>query len=141
MINFDRGGPFRVALSVDPKAVWLSPPATRHFARSTAVYAIVRTGGHQQKVAVGDTLEVDRVTAAPGESVTLPAVLLVDDAGAVTTDVNALGNATITAEVVDHGKGPKIVIHKFRNKTGYHKRQGHRQKLTTLRVTGIETGK
>ena len=105
------------------------------------MYAIVRTGGNQRKVAVGDTLEVNRVTAAPGESVTLPAVLLVDDAGTVTTDATALGNARVTAEVVDHGKGPKIVIHKFRNKTGYHKRQGHRQQLTTLRVTGIETGK
>ncbi len=105
------------------------------------MYAIVRTGGHQHKVAVGDTLEVNRVTAAPGESVTLPAVLLVDDAGTVTSDAAALGKATITAEVVDHGKGPKIVIHKFRNKTGYHKRQGHRQQLTTLRVTGIEAGK
>ena len=105
------------------------------------MYAIVRTGGHQHKVAIGDTLEVNRVAAAPGESVTLPAVLLVDAAGAVTTDAAALGNAKITAEVVDHGKGPKIVIHKFRNKTGYHKRQGHRQQLTTLRVTGIEAGK
>ena len=104
------------------------------------MYAIVRTGGHQQKVAVGDTLEVDRVTAAKGESVTLPAVLLVDDAGSITTDAAVLGKATITAEVVDHGKGPKIVIHKFRNKTGYHKRQGHRQQLTTLKVTGIDAG-
>jgi large subunit ribosomal protein L21 len=105
------------------------------------VYAIVRTGGRQHKVAVGDTLEVNRVTAAAGESVTLPAVLLVDDGGSVTSDAGALAKAVVTAEVVDHGKGPKIVIHKFRNKTGYHKRQGHRQKLTTLRVTGIETGK
>jgi large subunit ribosomal protein L21 len=99
------------------------------------------TGGHQHKVAIGDTLQVNRVTAAPGESVTLPAVLLVDDAGAVTSDAAALSKAKVTAEVVDHGKGPKIVIHKFRNKTGYHKRQGHRQQLTTLRVTGIEAGK
>ena len=105
------------------------------------MYATARTGGHQHKVAVGDTLEANRLTAGPGESVTLPAVLLVDDAGALTTDATALGNATITAEVVDHGKGPKIVIHKFRNKTGYHKRQGHRQQLTTLRVTGIQAGK
>jgi large subunit ribosomal protein L21 len=102
------------------------------------VYAIVRTGGHQHKVAIGDTLEVNRVTAAPGESVSLAAVLLVDDSGTVTTDAAALGKTKVTAEVVDHGKGPKIVIHKFRNKTGYHKRQGHRQQLSTLRVTGIE---
>jgi large subunit ribosomal protein L21 len=105
------------------------------------VYAIVRTGGHQHRVAVGDTLEVNRLSAAPGESVTLPAVLLVDDAGAVTSDAAKLSAARITAEIVEHGKGPKIVIHKFRNKTGYHKRQGHRQGLSTLRVTGIETGK
>jgi large subunit ribosomal protein L21 len=105
------------------------------------VYAIVRAGGHQHKVAVGDTLQVNRLSAALGDSVTLPAVLLVDDAGAVTSDSAKLAGATITAEVVEHGKGPKIVIHKFRNKTGYHKRQGHRQGLSTLRVTGIETGK
>jgi large subunit ribosomal protein L21 len=105
------------------------------------VYAIVRTGGHQHRVAVGDTLTVDRLAAGPGDSVTLPAVLLVDDAGAITTAAAALADARITAEVVDHGKGPKIIIHKFKNKTGYHKRQGHRSKLTTLRVTGIESGK
>jgi large subunit ribosomal protein L21 len=105
------------------------------------VYAIVRSGGHQHKVAVGDTLSVDRVSATPGESVTLPAVLLVDDGGSVTTDAAALAAATVTAEVVEETKGPKIVIHLFKNKTGYHRRQGHRSKLTTLRVTGIETGK
>ncbi|HET7312497.1 MAG TPA: 50S ribosomal protein L21 [Mycobacteriales bacterium] len=105
------------------------------------MYAIVRAGGHQHRVAVGDTLQVNRLTAAPGDSITLPAVLLVDDAGAVTSDAAKLSAARITAEIVEHGKGPKIVIHKFRNKTGYHKRQGHRQGLSTLRVTGIETGK
>jgi large subunit ribosomal protein L21 len=105
------------------------------------VYAIVRSGGHQHKVAVGDTLTVDRLHSAPGESITLPAVLLVDDSGAVTTDAKALSAATITAEVVEEIKGEKINIHLFKNKTGYHRRQGFRAKLTTLRVTGIETGK
>jgi len=104
------------------------------------VFAIVRAGGHQHKVAVGDTLTVDRLSAGPGESVTLPAVLLVDGS-TVTSDAAALSKASVTAEVVEHGKGPKIVIHKFRNKTGYHKRQGHRAKLTTLKVTGIDAGK
>jgi large subunit ribosomal protein L21 len=105
------------------------------------VYAIVRTGGHQHKVAVGDTLSVDRRSAAPGESVTLPAVLLVDDAGAITTDAAALSKAVVTAEVIEQTQGPKIAIHLFKNKTGYHRRQGHRSRLTTLRVTGIEIGK
>jgi large subunit ribosomal protein L21 len=103
------------------------------------VYAIVRAGGHQHKVAVGDTLTVDRLSAGPGDTVSLPALLLVDG-DAITTDAAALSKASITAEVVEHGKGPKIIIHKFRNKTGYHKRQGHRQQLTTLKVTGIDAG-
>ena len=103
------------------------------------MYAIVRAGGHQHKVAVGDTITVDRLSAGPGDSVALPALLLVDGE-TVTSDAAALAKASITAEVVEHGKGPKIIIHKFRNKTGYHKRQGHRQQLTTLKVTGIDAG-
>jgi large subunit ribosomal protein L21 len=105
------------------------------------VYAIVRSGGHQHKVAVGDTLTVDKLATPAGESVTLPAVLVVDDAGSVTSDSAALAAMTVTAEVVGQVKGPKIQIHLFKNKTGYHRRQGHRAQLTTLRVTGIETGK
>ena len=104
------------------------------------MYAIVRAGGLQHKVAVGDTLTVNRLSAGPGEAVTLPAVLLVDGE-TVTSAAAALAKASVTAEVVEHGKGPKIIIHKFKNKTGYHKRQGHRQQLTTLRVTGIDAGK
>ena len=105
------------------------------------MYAIVRSGGHQHKVAVGDTLTVDKLTNVAGDSITLPAVLLVDDAGAITTDAAALSKTTVTAEVVEQTKGPKIEIHLFKNKTRYHRRQGHRSRLTTLRVTGIETGK
>jgi large subunit ribosomal protein L21 len=101
------------------------------------VYAIVRSGGHQHKVQVGDTLSVDRVNAAPGDSVVLPTVLLVDGSD-VTTDAKKLAGVTVTAEEF---KGPKIEIHLFKNKTGYHRRQGYRSRLTTLRVTGIETGK
>jgi large subunit ribosomal protein L21 len=106
----------------------------------TPVYAIVRAGGRQEKVAVGDVFELDRVSGAPGSTVTLPAVLLVDGA-AVTSDAAALSGVTVTAEVVDHTKGPKIKILRYKNKTGYRRRQGHRQKLTQVRITGIETGK
>jgi large subunit ribosomal protein L21 len=105
------------------------------------VYAIVRSGGHQHKVAVGDTLTINRIAHAPGDSIVLPAVLLVDDSGAITTDAAALAKTSVTAEVVEDLKGPKIQIHLFKNKSGYHRRQGFRAKLTTLRVTGIETGK
>jgi large subunit ribosomal protein L21 len=104
------------------------------------VYAIVKTGGRQYRVAVGDEVEVNTLDGEPGSSVTLPALLLVDG-GTVTADADALAAATVTAEVVGHTKGPKIKIHKFKSKTGYHKRQGHRQALTRVKVTGIESGK
>ena len=100
------------------------------------MYAIVKTGGKQYKVAEGDVIEVEKLAGAPGEAVTLPAVLLVDGDDLV-TDAAVLAQVAVTGEVVAHTKGPKIRIHKFKNKTGYHKRMGHRQKLTSLRVTGI----
>jgi len=100
------------------------------------MYAIVKTGGKQYKVAEGDVITVEKLDAAAGAEVTLPALLVVDG-GNVTTDAEALAQVAVTAEVVGQTKGPKIRIHKFKNKTGYHKRMGHRQKLTSLRVTGI----
>jgi len=104
------------------------------------VYAIVKTGGKQHKVAVGDVIEVEKLDATTGGAVTFPAVLLVDG-DTVTTDAAALKAVSVTAEVLGATKGPKIRIHKFKNKTGYHKRQGHRQQYTQVRVTGIESGK
>lgn len=101
------------------------------------MYAIVRAGGRQEKVSVGDVLVVDRVDAAPGSTVELTPVLLVDGSE-VTTAADALARVTVTAEVVAQAKGPKIRIMKFKNKTGYRRRLGHRQQLTRLKVTGIE---
>ena len=100
------------------------------------MYAIVKTGGKQYKVAVGDVVDVERLAGEPGTEVTLPALLLVDD-GELTTGANELAEVAVTGRVVEQTKGPKIRIHKFKNKTGYHKRQGHRQRLTRVEVTGI----
>ncbi|MGH3824809.1 MAG: 50S ribosomal protein L21 [Pseudonocardiaceae bacterium] len=100
------------------------------------MYAIVKTGGKQYKVAVGDVVEVEKLAGGPGTEVSLPAVLLVDGPE-VTTDAAALGAASVRGKVLAQVKGPKIRIHKFKNKTGYHKRQGHRQQLTRVEVTGI----
>ncbi len=102
------------------------------------MYAIVKTGGKQYKVAVGDIVEVEKLDGAPGAELTFPAVLVVND-GELTTDAAALAKVSVTGKVVEQTKGPKIRIHKFKNKTGYHKRQGHRQKLTRVEVTGIKT--
>jgi large subunit ribosomal protein L21 len=101
-----------------------------------AVYAIVRSGSRQQKVAVGDVIEIDKIETAPGESLSLPAVLVVDG-DKVTTDATQLAGVEVTAEVVGPTKGPKIHILKYKNKTGYRKRQGHRQHYTQVKVTGI----
>jgi large subunit ribosomal protein L21 len=102
------------------------------------VYAIVRSGGRQHKVAVGDVIEVNRLDDAVGSSVSLRPLLLVDG-DAVTSDASALSSASVTAEVVAETKGPKIRILKFKNKTGYRKRQGHRQQYTTIKVTDIKS--
>ena len=103
------------------------------------MYAIVKTGGKQYKVAVGDVVEVEKVVGAPGDTVPLPALLVVDGTD-VTSDAAALAGITVSGEVVAHTKGPKIDILKYKNKTGYKRRLGHRQRLTQVRVTAIETG-
>ena len=104
------------------------------------MYAIVRAGGRQEKVAVGDVVRVDKLAEDNGASVTLPAVLVVDGE-TVTSDPKKLAKVTVTAEVLGATKGPKIIIHKFKNKTGYRKRQGHRQHYTEVKVTAISAGK
>lgn len=101
------------------------------------MYAIVRAGGRQEKVSVGDVLIIDKVEAEPGSSFALTPLLLVDGE-TVTSDAEALAKVTVTAEVVKAAKGPKITILKAKNKTGYRKRQGHRQPLTQVKVVSIE---
>jgi len=101
------------------------------------VYAIVRSGGRQHKVAVGDVLEIDKVDAEVGSTVNLTPLLLVDGE-AVTSEAKKLDKVSVTAEVLAETKGPKIRILKYKNKTGYKKRQGHRQRYTQVKVTGIE---
>ena len=100
------------------------------------MYAIVRAGAIQQKVAVGDVLDIDKVSTAVGETLTLP-VLMTVDGESVTTDAAKLDKASVTVEVLGATKGPKIIIQKYKNKTGYKKRQGHRQKYTQVKVTDI----
>lgn len=101
------------------------------------MYAIVRAGGRQEKVSVGDVLNVDKLAGEPGSTVTLQPLLLVDG-DSVTSSAAALASVSVTAEIVGADKGPKITILKYKNKTGYRKRKGHRAQLTRIRVTGID---
>jgi large subunit ribosomal protein L21 len=107
---------------------------------SSRVYAIVRCGGRQEKAAVDDVLTVDTLAGEIGSSVTLPAVLVVDD-GKVISDPAELGRYQVTAEIMGAIAGPKINMIHYRNKTGYRRRLGHRQRYTQVKITGISTGK
>ena len=103
------------------------------------MYAVVKTSGRQEKVAVGDVLLVNRLTDKPGDSIELPVIMLVDGDAVVTGD--AAAKASVKAEVLAEERGKKIIILKYKNKTGYRRRLGHRQDLTRLRVTGISARK
>src|SRR5699024_10840615 len=83
-----------------------------------SMYAIVKSGGKQYKVAVGDLVKVEKIEAEPGAPVDLPVALIVDGAN-LTTDADALGKASVSSEIVEHTKGQKIRIHKFHNKKRY----------------------
>jgi large subunit ribosomal protein L21 len=105
-----------------------------------SVYAIVRCGGRQEKAAVDDVLTVDTLSGEVGASVTLPALLVVDDGKVISTPAE-LGRYRITAEILGPVAGPKINMIHYRNKTGYRRRLGHRQHYTQVKITGISTAK
>jgi large subunit ribosomal protein L21 len=100
------------------------------------MYAIIRTGGKQTKVRPGDVIDVE-LLKTDDENVTFTPLLVVDDSGATISDRTVLAKATVSAKVLGEGKGDKIDIFKYKNKTGYSRRLGHRQRYTSLEVTDI----
>ena len=102
------------------------------------MYAIVRCGGRQEKVALDDVLTVDKLPGEVGSSVTLPALLVVDGERVI-SDPAEVGLYQITADIVGDWAGPKINMIHYRNKTGYRRRLGHRQHHTQVRITSIGT--
>jgi large subunit ribosomal protein L21 len=108
--------------------------------REFSVYAIVRCGGRQEKAAVDDVLTVDTLAGEIGSSVNLTALLVVDDDKVISNPAE-LGRYKITAEILGAVAGPKISMIHYRNKTGYRRRLGHRQRYTQLKITGISTEK
>jgi large subunit ribosomal protein L21 len=103
------------------------------------MYAIIRTGGKQTKVREGDLIEVELLKGAADE-VSFTPLLVVQDDGTAVSDRAALASASVTARVLGESKGPKVDIFKYKNKTGYRRRMGHRQRYTSLEVTGIALG-
>ena len=99
------------------------------------MYAIIATGGKQYKVSEGDVIYVEKLDAETGSVVTFDRVIAVSDEGLkVGEDV---ANATVFASVVDQVKGKKVIVYKYKRKTGYHKKNGHRQLYTKVRIDKI----
>ena len=104
------------------------------------MYAIVKAGGRQEKVTVGETITVDRIDAKVGASVNFPTLLLVDGAN-VTTDLKVLAGVTVTGEILEETKGPKTDILRSKNKTCHRRRQGFRAQHTLVKITAISGAK
>ena len=116
------------------------PRRARTREREFSVYAIVRCGGRQEKASVDDVLTVDKLAGEVGSSVTLPAVLVIDD-DKVISDPAEVGGYQVTAEILGAAAGPKINMIHYKNKTGYRRRLGHRQKYTQVKITSIAAAK
>ena len=104
------------------------------------MYAVIRTGGKQYRVAEGDTLEIETLVAEPGSEVELAEVLLLGDGESVNIGDPLLTGASVTARVVEHGRHPKIKIVKFKRRKHYKRQMGHRQNFTRISITRINKG-
>ena len=101
------------------------------------MYAVIATGGKQYRVKPGDTLDVEKLAGNDDGSIELTPIRFVGDDGAVTSGRDDLAGITVKATVVEQVKGPKLTVFKYKNKTGYRNRNGHRQPLTRIRVDDI----
>ena len=105
------------------------------------MYAVVRTGGKQYRVEPGTVVEVERLPGDAGASIELGDVLLIEDGGALTVGTPTVAGAKVVAEVIEQGRGPKIIVQKYKSKVRYLRRNGHRQLLTRLAIREIVVDK
>jgi large subunit ribosomal protein L21 len=101
------------------------------------MYAVIKTGGKQYRVAAGEKIKVEQIPADIGSEVVLDQVLLVADGDDVTMGTPLVGGATVKAKVISHGRGEKVRIYKMRRRKHYRKSQGHRQYSTEIEILGI----
>ena len=99
------------------------------------MYAIISTGGKQYKVSEGDIITIEKLGVEAGETVTFDQVIAVNDGTMKVAD--DVKNATVTASVVKEGRGKKVIVYKYKRKTGYHKKNGHRQAYTQVKIDKI----
>ena len=103
-------------------------------------YAVIQTGGKQYRVQPGDVIDVEKLEDEVGSRIDLSSVLLVGEDDAVSVGTPTVDGATVTAEVADQFRGPKIIVYKYKAKTRYRRKNGHRQSYTRLRIRHILTG-
>lgn len=101
------------------------------------MYAIIETGGKQYKVAEGQELFIEKLTAGEGEVVTFDKVLFVNKDGKITAGTPSVAGATVTGKVEKHGKGEKVLVYKYKAKKNYRRKQGHRQPFTKVVIEKI----
>lgn len=101
------------------------------------MYAIISTGGKQYKVSEGDVVRIEKLGLAEGETVTFDQVLMISSENGLNVGDPLVANATVTATVARDGKGKKIIVYKYKPKTTYHKKQGHRQPFTEVTIEKI----
>ena len=101
------------------------------------MYAIVEIAGQQFKVQKDQKVFVHRLDAEAGQKLTFDRVLLVDNEGAITLGAPAIEGASVTAEVIDHVKGDKVIVFRKKRRKGYRKKNGHRQSFTAIKITGV----
>ena len=99
------------------------------------MYAIIATGGKQYKVSEGDVIKVEKLAAEAGDSVTFDQVLAVSDKKLLVGD--DVAKATVSATVVENGRGKKVIVYRYKRKSGYHKKNGHRQAYTQIKIDKI----
>ncbi len=101
------------------------------------MYAVIQTGGKQYRVAEGETLRVEKLEAATGDKLTFDPLLFADDGGGVQIGRPLLSSVKVEAEVLEQGRGSKIIIFKYKRRKSYRRKQGHRQPYTALKITSI----
>ena len=104
------------------------------------MFAVIKTGGKQYRVAADDVLKIEKLEAEAGAQVEFKNVLMVGNGAEVTIGVPEVDGATVVAEVVEQGRGRKVIAFKKRRRQNYRRKKGHRQEQTTIRITGIEAG-
>lgn len=102
------------------------------------MFAVVKTGGKQYRVQKDDVIKVEKLVGEAGDTLTLDQVLMVGEGDKATIGAPLVAGATVVAELVEHTRGPKIIIFKMKRRQNYRRKRGHRQDLTVLRITDIK---